>query len=276
MTPDPYKASAGASDPGNWNRYAYVGGDPVNRVDRAGTCYGDVVESSEFDQCPPPDTGDCSYETFRDSGGCGGDASNVDVAWNGPVRGGDDGGCAPDVLLAFGSGSSPGTPCTTVPTSPVANVGCTLSLFERPIDALVGRALGGVHAYFYFQNLATGFSTIIEGINQTGKLRAQDNPTGSPSDDPKNNTLLGSITGSDVCNWRSLLDSGVARVNGANISYPPIGLGANSNSVARYLSTLLPNSSWFKVPPDLGFSEWYQLLPFEPHPFRMVGGRLPF
>ena len=26
MTPDPYRASAGAEDPGSWNRYAYVGG----------------------------------------------------------------------------------------------------------------------------------------------------------------------------------------------------------------------------------------------------------
>jgi RHS repeat-associated protein len=29
-TPDPYKASAGVGDPGSWNRYSYVQGDPVN------------------------------------------------------------------------------------------------------------------------------------------------------------------------------------------------------------------------------------------------------
>jgi len=34
MTPDPYKASGGPADPGNWNRYAYVGGDPINYLDR--------------------------------------------------------------------------------------------------------------------------------------------------------------------------------------------------------------------------------------------------
>ena len=28
--PDPYQASAATSDPGSWNRYAYVGGDPGN------------------------------------------------------------------------------------------------------------------------------------------------------------------------------------------------------------------------------------------------------
>jgi RHS repeat-associated protein len=33
MTPDPSSGSVSAADPGSWNRYAYVGGDPVNRVD---------------------------------------------------------------------------------------------------------------------------------------------------------------------------------------------------------------------------------------------------
>jgi len=36
MTADPYRASAGAGDPGSWNRYAYVGDDPVNYVDPNG------------------------------------------------------------------------------------------------------------------------------------------------------------------------------------------------------------------------------------------------
>ena len=36
MSADPYKASAGANDPGSWNRYAYTRGDPVNRIDSSG------------------------------------------------------------------------------------------------------------------------------------------------------------------------------------------------------------------------------------------------
>jgi RHS repeat-associated protein len=35
-TADPMKSSAGANDPGSWNRYAYVGGDPINSNDPAG------------------------------------------------------------------------------------------------------------------------------------------------------------------------------------------------------------------------------------------------
>jgi RHS repeat-associated protein len=38
MTPDPYMNSAGPTDPGSWNRYAYTRGDPVNRLDPNGTC----------------------------------------------------------------------------------------------------------------------------------------------------------------------------------------------------------------------------------------------
>jgi RHS repeat-associated protein len=36
MSPDPYLASGGPGDPGSWNRYAYVGGDPVNFNDPSG------------------------------------------------------------------------------------------------------------------------------------------------------------------------------------------------------------------------------------------------
>ena len=36
LTPDPYQASGGVEDPGSWNRYAYVGGDPINYFDPSG------------------------------------------------------------------------------------------------------------------------------------------------------------------------------------------------------------------------------------------------
>jgi RHS repeat-associated protein len=36
MTPDPYQASGGPNDPGSWNRYSYVGGDPLNYIDSNG------------------------------------------------------------------------------------------------------------------------------------------------------------------------------------------------------------------------------------------------
>ncbi|MBE7545138.1 MAG: RHS repeat-associated core domain-containing protein, partial [Solibacteraceae bacterium] len=35
-SPDPYQASGGPAEPGSWNRYTYVGGDPVNWFDPPG------------------------------------------------------------------------------------------------------------------------------------------------------------------------------------------------------------------------------------------------
>lgn len=42
MSPDPYRASGGPTDPGSWNRYSYTPGDPVNRFDPVGLydCFG--------------------------------------------------------------------------------------------------------------------------------------------------------------------------------------------------------------------------------------------
>jgi hypothetical protein len=58
MTPDPSKSSGGPSDPQSWNRYAYVGGGPINRLDPTGqiweiTCggFGDDGEGSASDDC---------------------------------------------------------------------------------------------------------------------------------------------------------------------------------------------------------------------------------
>ena len=36
MSADPYEASAGMTEPGSWNRYAYVHGDPINFADSSG------------------------------------------------------------------------------------------------------------------------------------------------------------------------------------------------------------------------------------------------
>ncbi|MCX6620682.1 MAG: polymorphic toxin type 44 domain-containing protein, partial [Acidobacteria bacterium] len=43
LTPDPYRASGGAADPGSWNRYGYTRGDPVNLSDPTGL----------IEHCPP-------------------------------------------------------------------------------------------------------------------------------------------------------------------------------------------------------------------------------
>jgi len=40
LTADPYQASGGPGDPGSWNRYTYVQGDPINFGDPEGLALG--------------------------------------------------------------------------------------------------------------------------------------------------------------------------------------------------------------------------------------------
>jgi RHS repeat-associated protein len=57
LTPDPYKASGGAEEPGSWNRYVYVVGDPVNLHDPSGLfsepCPAGSVRDEGTGQCVP-------------------------------------------------------------------------------------------------------------------------------------------------------------------------------------------------------------------------------
>ena len=84
-TADPYQASAGPSDPGSWNRYSYVGGDPVNNHDWQGLAIDlNCIDFSAWNQ-----SGNCGGDGFIDSPsasinpGC----SNVYSGANGYVTG---------------------------------------------------------------------------------------------------------------------------------------------------------------------------------------------
>jgi RHS repeat-associated protein len=67
-TADPYVASGGPADPGSWNRYAYVQGDPVNANDPTGGMIV-IIDCDSLHPCPPGDG-----PVFSGSGGddCGG------------------------------------------------------------------------------------------------------------------------------------------------------------------------------------------------------------
>jgi RHS repeat-associated protein len=80
-TADPYMKSARARSPQSWNRYAYVGGDPINRIDPSGRCEGEArMDGDDGDDGDSGDT-DCP----EDGGGGGGGGSLLGT-------GGDDGG----------------------------------------------------------------------------------------------------------------------------------------------------------------------------------------
>jgi RHS repeat-associated protein len=52
LSSDPYRASGGPSDPGSWNRYAYVVGDPVNLFDPTGLLTIIIPGTFEADENP--------------------------------------------------------------------------------------------------------------------------------------------------------------------------------------------------------------------------------
>ena len=87
MTPDPYQASGGPSDPQSWNRYAYTRGDPVNRYDPWGTqdCPpGQICTYSGPYPNPTNGQGDLGDQNYGASPGIN-NGGGIQSPWNDPV-----------------------------------------------------------------------------------------------------------------------------------------------------------------------------------------------
>jgi RHS repeat-associated protein len=116
-TADQYQALAsGANDPNtplSWNKYAYVGGDPVNRYDPSGQMWA---------QGPPCNIGD------DDPGSCDDDGGAFGFYFYQPTNGGGGSGGG-----AGGGGGSTAPPPT-----------CSVDLFTRPVTQSLGI---GSHSY---------------------------------------------------------------------------------------------------------------------------------
>jgi len=94
-SPDQYRANSGGpgdpTDPGSWNRYSYVTGDPVNYYDSHGT----IRYCTSGDGCPPPSPDPC-YDA----------ANGCNDPGNGEGPGGDPGPTPPGGT--GGGGAAPG------------------------------------------------------------------------------------------------------------------------------------------------------------------------
>ncbi len=92
-TPDPYQALAnGASDPStpqNWNKYAYVQGDPVNQTDRHGL-YLDVDAGGDWDDCIDDDVCIDGPEQAGGGGGAVAPSCSISVATSGTPAAGQN------------------------------------------------------------------------------------------------------------------------------------------------------------------------------------------
>ena len=229
------------------NRYTYVGGDPVNRVDPRGTDWITV------------NGGWCS--TLDPNGGC------YDPGYGDPDSGGGGNPCPsfdPNVILALEQSSLGPTLAaqaaamgctgysapviqTAAPQLPV----CTLTLDIRGSDYLGGfNVLGFAHGYLSMtESNLPSYTTIYEGQNN-GNLIGYAGRLGLgsyASDDPATQGVE-SVSGTQVCGWDSVLRSDVNQLNDLNIRYN--AFGPNSNTFLRYMLMSLPGfaGTLFTIP----------------------------
>lgn len=93
MTPDPYRATTESvnnpSDPDSWNKYAYVGGDPINRFDPVGNCWHQAPDlpPESCDMAGGGDTPPQRPKSDSDQPSRGGTwRARVDVTTNSKIR----------------------------------------------------------------------------------------------------------------------------------------------------------------------------------------------
>jgi RHS repeat-associated protein len=130
LTPDPYANSAGPTDPGSWNRYAYTRGDPVNRIDLRGLDDNGVGELD--------DTGDDGDDSF----GGGGPVNYTNGDTSGTTYTCSNGAstCDPSemVLTAIGPGTDTG-PSVSVTSCPSGETLMNDGTCDAPIYGPLGQ-----------------------------------------------------------------------------------------------------------------------------------------
>jgi hypothetical protein len=164
----------------------------------------------------------------------------------------------------FGFTSGAGT--AQQQTTPVSGQDkiCNIQVFERGIEALKGAPIPGAkHGYIVLTD-AEGQDHVFEGKNVDGRLMAVDDfkkvSKQLPGNNPKKNKKRGEKSGSDVCDWLSILENDASQVNAVDIKYN--FKGPNSNSVLRFMLQSLPDQSWYKMPRMVGWK--YKLPRVEP------------
>jgi RHS repeat-associated protein len=226
FSPDPGGiATANPRNPGSWNRYAYVHGDPVNFMDTTGGIDALI----------------CGYEDDFGDDGC--------------FDPGDDGGgglpyCSDDGLgfapnpFCYAPGPMP--PATPTPPPPVD---CFAQLKDRPVDDPGAAKVGAVHTFWWVQGDMDGQTVqyIISAgptpPNQSG-VRYLNVSVTPGSDNGKDNSGANTAwsSGLSTANCDGV-DAMIMAALGLEISnntivyhyFAFLGFGGpNSNSVAHY------------------------------------------
>src|SRR6185312_16463378 len=148
-----------AKDPGSWNQYAYVGGDPINRLDPHGTCYVSPQMGFQWDD---QDAEELAYNGALPDG-------TLSWSYGFCVTGSIDAGLDPcaqidesNALLAASANCAAPIVVAAAPAQPQQpQPTCSISLYERPVGEPAG-ALGANHTYLDIQD-SSGSETVEAG-----------------------------------------------------------------------------------------------------------------
>jgi RHS repeat-associated protein len=221
LTPDPYMASGGVASPSSWNRYAYVEGDPVNKVDPAGLIATRVVCTADLS------SEECFGQSFGQS----------------PTGNGNGGMYCDQAKLPFIS-----TPAECAAYSHAAWFGllalaaassdddeeedpeCFARLKDRDVEAT---SLPGVHTFWWVQS-RNGNRYIIAGGPKNGYLEGDAYSGDSTKEDSyKAHTDWDSGLSSQNCDGVDRMITAAQNFPEAQVRYH--FLGPNSNSFARHV-----------------------------------------
>ncbi len=208
-TPDPGR-SAHPKSPLSWNRYAYVGGDPINRNDRRGLCY--------FDQ-----TNGVGYDTYEDwqQAVYQGNAMSSDTT-------SDQGGAPCDgglqVFACDLGNCNTASQCMTF-ASGTGNNGSNSGIYEPPDPDCVQNALLGASS-------ALGLD--VTSFQQIGvQIAGTSNGTGGTYSETELNLEDGDVAGliTQLCN-AGFYSNGQCPSNNSALVGPPhtISSGPNAGS----------------------------------------------
>jgi len=254
-SPDKVGSAAGPKDPGGWNRYSYVHGDPVNANDPSGNVA--IMQT------------DCSSGYCDETGYiyCGtNEFTGEPYDWN-------------PACLNYGFAPPPEDP----PNSGSGDSGspapqCSISLYERSAGGSPGN-----HTYLDVSGMVNGqyVNDVLEGnpVNKShppfrnpfskgwpplkGYIEPVAGGVFNGSTNPATNTLVETDTGADICGDISILLSAINSYNsGTLVPYMPIPRKGfyNSNSFTYTLLDDVGLQNVFLSPPGWN-PGWGKLVP---------------
>lgn len=226
------------SNPGTMNRYAYVGGDPINSADPQGLDYVYVngMLTASFESCMPDLAEPGLFNTGLGNMPCSDGTMISTFATPAEIA-----NCQAPILGPEGTGPAPYEPPLQVPA-------CFAQLKDRPVNDPKASLCNAYHSFWWIQD-STGAQDIISAGPLNGFLDVWVVPgANNGADNSGDTTVWNSGLLSSVCDQVSALEAAANSFPKDKIRYSAWP-GPNSNSAAHYLANA--GDFYFSVPFNL-------------------------